>query len=144
MKQSAVEFLVEQIKKDSNLRLRGFDIDGIGNKAKEMEKQQQGYSEEEFLEFSEWVSHNDWVYLPSKGYWVNEEQEELEEKFTTKQLFEQFKNKEEPIQEILENLENQLKKVIKEHPIDVNEDTYWRGVKIGLQTAVEVIKFKVW
>jgi len=49
-----------------------------------------------------------------------------------------------PIQEILENLENQLKKVIKEHPIDVNEDTYWRGVKIGLQTAVEVIKFKVW
>jgi len=93
MKQSAVEFLVEQIKKDSNLRLRGFDIDGIGNKAKEMEKQQQGYSEEEFLEFSEWVSHNDWVYLPSKGYWVNEEQEELEEKFTTKQLFEQFKDK---------------------------------------------------
>jgi len=56
---------------------------------------------------------------------------------------ETFKNKEEPIQEILENLENQLKKVIKEHPIDVNEDNYWRGVKIGLETAVEVIKFKV-
>jgi len=55
-----------------------------------------------------------------------------------------FIKKEEPIQEILENLENQLKKVIKEHPIDVNEDTYWRGVKIGLQTAIEVIKFKVW
>jgi len=55
-----------------------------------------------------------------------------------------FIKKEEPIQEILENLENQLKKVIKEHPIDVNEDTYWRGVKIGLETAVEVIKFKVW
>jgi hypothetical protein len=57
---------------------------------KEIEKQK-GYSEEEFLEFSEWVSHNDWVYLPSKGYWVNEEQEELEQKITTKQLFEQFK-----------------------------------------------------
>ena len=55
----------------------------------------------------------------------------------------QVYNKEEPIQEILENLENQLKKVIKEHPIDVNEDNYWRGVKIGLETAVEVIKFKV-
>jgi hypothetical protein len=40
MKQTAVEFLVEQIKKDSNLRLRGFDIDGIGKQAKEMEKQQ--------------------------------------------------------------------------------------------------------
>lgn len=51
------------------------------------------YSEEEMLEFSEWVSHNDWVYLPSKGYWVNEEQEELEENFTTKELFEQFKKR---------------------------------------------------
>ena len=40
MKQTAVEWLVEQIKKDSNLRLRGFDIDGIGKQAKEMEKQQ--------------------------------------------------------------------------------------------------------
>jgi hypothetical protein len=39
-KQSAVEWLVEQIKEDSNLRLRGFDIDGIGKQAKEMEKQQ--------------------------------------------------------------------------------------------------------
>jgi len=48
--------------------------------------------------------------------------------------------KEEPKQEILENLKNQLKKVIKEHPIDVNEDTYWRGVKIGLETAIEVLK----
>jgi hypothetical protein len=42
------------------------------------------------------------------------------------------------------DLINLVKKVIKEHPIDVNEDTYWRGVKIGLETAVEVIKFKVW
>jgi hypothetical protein len=56
--------------------------------------QQKGmYSEENLIEFSEWVSHNDWVYLPRKSYWVNEEQEELEQKFTTKELFEQFKNK---------------------------------------------------
>jgi hypothetical protein len=40
MNQTAVEYLIEQIKKDSNLRLRGFDIDGIGNQAKEIEKQQ--------------------------------------------------------------------------------------------------------
>jgi hypothetical protein len=56
-------------------------------------QQERRYSEEEFLCFSEWVSSEDWVYLPSKGYWVNEEQEELEQKFTTKQLFEQFKKK---------------------------------------------------
>ena len=48
-KQSAVEWLVEQIKKDSNLRLRGFDIDGIGKQAKEMEEQQRGYSEEDMI-----------------------------------------------------------------------------------------------
>jgi hypothetical protein len=58
-----------------------------------LKRQEKMYSEEEFLEFSEWVSHNDWVYLPSKGYWVNEEQEELEENFTTKELFEQFKKR---------------------------------------------------
>jgi hypothetical protein len=40
MKQTAVEWLVEQIKKDSNVRLRGLDLDEIGNQAKEMEKQQ--------------------------------------------------------------------------------------------------------
>ena len=56
-------------------------------------QQERSYSEAEFLTFSEWVSSKDWVYLPSKGYWVNEEQEELEQKFTTKQLFEQFKKK---------------------------------------------------
>jgi len=60
----------------------------------EIEKEQRGYSEQEMLEFSEWVSHNDWVYLPSKSHWVNEEQEELEENFTTKELFEQFKQQE--------------------------------------------------
>jgi hypothetical protein len=40
IKQTAVEWLVEQIKKDPNLRLRGFDIDGIAEQAKEMEKEQ--------------------------------------------------------------------------------------------------------
>jgi hypothetical protein len=52
MKQSAVEFLLEQIKKDSNLRLRGFDIDRIGNQAKEIEKQQQ---DELAIEFVKWA-----------------------------------------------------------------------------------------
>ena len=39
-KQTAVEWLINQIEKDSNIRLRGFDIDGVGKQAKEMEKQQ--------------------------------------------------------------------------------------------------------
>jgi hypothetical protein len=55
------------------------------------------YSEEDMFEFSQWISHEDWVYLPSKGYWVNEEQEELEQKLSSKEIlnqwFEQFKKK---------------------------------------------------
>lgn len=53
------------------------------------------YSEEDMFEFSQWVSNEDWVYLPSKGYWVNEEQEELEQKLSSKEIldlwFEQYK-----------------------------------------------------
>lgn len=87
MKQTAVEWLQKKYWK----KLSTTEDLIIFQQAKEMEKQQQGYSEEEVEDFSEWVSHNDWVYLPSKGYWVNEEQEELEQRFTTKQLFKQFK-----------------------------------------------------
>ena len=60
-------------------------------------QQKRSYSEEDMFEFSQWISHEDWVYLPSKGYWVNEEQEELEQKLNSKEIlnmwFEQFKKK---------------------------------------------------
>jgi hypothetical protein len=66
-------------------------IDGAKWQAERM------YSEEDMFEFSQWISHEDWVYLPSKGYWVNEEQEELEQKLSSKEIlnqwFEQFKKK---------------------------------------------------
>ena len=39
-KQSSVDWLVEQIKKDINLRLRGFDIDKALVQAKAMHKQE--------------------------------------------------------------------------------------------------------
>jgi len=42
------------------------------------------------------------------------------------------------MESLIENLTEQLQKVIKEHPIEVDNDTYWRGVKIGLETAIEV------
>ncbi len=101
MKQTAVEWLVSELKKYDSAGLKDQSnyviempthiLTELEEEAKEKENEQKGYSEEEFLEFSEWVSHNDWVYLPSKGYWVNEEQEESEQKFTTKQLFKKFK-----------------------------------------------------
>ena len=40
------------------------------------------------------------------------------------------------IQELIENLTEQLDKVVKEHPIEVSYDSYWRGVKIGLETTI--------
>ena len=103
--QTAVEWLVKELNKETSLTSFVADCDdeyksailSIIQQAKEMEKKQiidacgSMYSEKEMLDFSEWLSDNDWVYLPSKGYWVNEEQEELEESFTTKELFEQFK-----------------------------------------------------
>jgi len=42
--------------------------------------------------------------------------------------------------DLIENLTKQLQTVIKEHPIEVKNDTYWRGVKIGLETAIEVAR----
>jgi hypothetical protein len=130
MKQTAVEWLLDQLenqvsddgKQTMSLKVTGF----LREQAKEMEKQQ---IIEHSVELAKLLFSNP---IEKSG----KTPEELVNSY--------FKNKEEPIQEILENLENQLKKVIKEHPIDVNEDNYWRGVKIGLETAVEVIKFKVW
>ena len=79
---------------NSNINALDFEIDSLKREIKLLKhEQERSYSEEEFLEFSEWVSHNDWVYLPSKGYWVNEEQEESEQKFTTKELTKLYKNK---------------------------------------------------
>ena len=40
------------------------------------------------------------------------------------------------MRELIVYLTEQLDKVIKEHPIEVNKDTYWRGVKIGLETTI--------
>ena len=41
---------------------------------------------------------------------------------------------------LIKNLTKQLEEVVKEHPTEVNNDTYWRGVKIGLETSIEVAR----
>jgi predicted HAD superfamily Cof-like phosphohydrolase len=117
---TAVEWLVEQLFKTyNNTTEKKIDNKSIIDQANEMFKQQI---------MDAWKGgQNSFTTINAEKYYK-----------------EQFKNKEEPIQEILENLENQLKKVIKENPIYVNKDTYWRGVKNGLKVAIEVIKFKVW
>jgi hypothetical protein len=42
------------------------------------------------------------------------------------------------MEKLIKNLTKQLEKVVREHPTEVENDTYWRGVKIGLETAIEV------
>ena len=89
-----IDTLTKWQQQNSNVNALHFEIDSLKREIKVLKHQQErSYSEEDLIEFSEWVSHNDWVYLPRKNYWVNEEQEELEQKFTTKKLFEKFKNK---------------------------------------------------
>jgi hypothetical protein len=61
-KQSSVEWLVEQIKKDINLRLRGFDIDKALEQAKKMHKTEHfntwwhGISENEPITFDQYYN----------------------------------------------------------------------------------------
>lgn len=66
----------------------GEDLDAVieAELAKAQEK-----SDEDMIEFGQWVSHNDWVYLPSKKYWVNEEQEEMEQKLSSQEILQLFK-----------------------------------------------------
>jgi hypothetical protein len=75
---------------EANLIQKGY-TQGAEDQTKTM------YSTQDMFEFSQWISHNDWVYLASKNYWVNEEQEELEQKLSSKQILklwlEQSKNK---------------------------------------------------
>jgi hypothetical protein len=42
------------------------------------------------------------------------------------------------MERLIKNLTEQLQKVISKNPIEVNNNTYWKGVKIGLETAIEV------
>jgi len=65
-KQTAVDWLVEQIKKDINLRLRGFDIDKALEQAKEMEKQQ---IIEGFKKGLEYWNGDEWKLIDIKQYY---------------------------------------------------------------------------
>jgi hypothetical protein len=53
MKQTAVEWFVEQLKINNYI---SDNAHWLIDEAKEMEKEQQGYSEEEVLKFSEWFA----------------------------------------------------------------------------------------
>ena len=77
MKQSAVEFLEEKFN-NNNAQFINWSEDYF-NEAKEIEKQQRGYSEEEVLKFGQWLSEFNNL--------------DNESEYVIKELLEQFKNK---------------------------------------------------
>ena len=89
-KQTAVEWLLNQIKKD----IIGIEYDYADefNQAKEMEKEQQGYSEEDMIEFAEFVAT-----YPDKNKNINGQILHSKSKYDgaerTIDLLEQFKKK---------------------------------------------------
>jgi hypothetical protein len=82
MKQTAVEWLYDRF------LFAGYAVNSEWKEqAKEMEKEQQGYSE--VIEFAEWIRIKDFQ-TTSKDNWIG-----LDMKYyTTKELFEIFKTKE--------------------------------------------------
>ena len=86
----------EGIELSKGSQLVSLDLSINQEKVLVIKQQERSYGKGDMFDFSQWISHNDWVYLPSKDYWVNEEQEELEQKLSSEQileLFEQSKKK---------------------------------------------------
>jgi hypothetical protein len=82
MKQTAVEWLVEKVLQTNHLK--AIFEDEI-NQAKEMEKQQQGYSDEEVLSILEFITDN--TIETNNGWQMNGVV------YSNKEILQQFKNK---------------------------------------------------
>jgi len=65
MKQTAVEWLIAEISNSVNMPFRHFDE--LKEEAKEMEKQQQGYSEENMTEYAMYILKNN-VITPKEWF----------------------------------------------------------------------------
>jgi len=89
-KQTAVEWLIDQLTPSISLQQK--HIDELKNQAKEMEKEQQGYSEEDMIEFAEFVAT-----YPDKNKNINGQILHAKSKYDgserTVDLLEQFKKK---------------------------------------------------
>jgi hypothetical protein len=48
------------------------------------------YAKQQSIEFGKWATLNDWTYLKSKDYWVNEEEEENDTTYTNEQVYNLF------------------------------------------------------
>jgi len=90
---TAVDFLIEEIKADALVCVKSIEEwNQVFRQAKEIEKQQQGYSEEDMIEFAEFVAT-----YPDKNKNVNGQilhaKSKYDEAERTIDLLEQFKRK---------------------------------------------------
>ena len=104
MKQTAVDLLIEQIKskadslststKESRI-VKGIYVDCLcmAREVKEIEKEQQGYSEEEVVEFANWKDINCFQVMGSNHLFYIRGCKTYDEGYTNKELFETFKIK---------------------------------------------------
>jgi hypothetical protein len=94
MKQTAVEFLHSEYKRifgDTMVDIQiGFKISDVFKQAKEMEKQQQDYNEEDMVKFVSFVGKN---YIKAKGFYYMKGDFEKKHKVSIHQILEQFKKK---------------------------------------------------
>ena len=90
---TAVELLIEQIslkEKTNETFLLPTIKNNIFEQAKELEKQQQGYSEEDMTKFISFVGKN---YIKAKGFYYMKGDFEKKHKVSIHQILEQFKKK---------------------------------------------------
>jgi hypothetical protein len=88
---------IEQAESGHNMRMEfglGFER-GYKNAFEHSQLSVNQYAQQQSIAFAEWVTHNDWVYLPSKNIWLNEEQEEKLQPLTGEQLYNLFINSQE-------------------------------------------------
>jgi len=93
MKQTAVEWLENEIFRSYKFLLQKVDCTRLEEsikQAKEMEKEQQGYSEEDMVKFVSFVGKN---YIKAKGFYYMKGDFEKKHKVSIHQILEQFKNK---------------------------------------------------
>ena len=86
MEQTAVEWLVKKYFEDYNVLISELEF----QQAKEMEKQQQGYSEEEVVELLQWLTDDNSIYSIMYGH-KKYRFSTNDKDFTSKEILKQFK-----------------------------------------------------
>jgi hypothetical protein len=94
------DFTEEELFMNKGLAMVPIPVDNIqflGSKVKELLREYAKIkSRERAIAMSQWATHNDWLYIPSKDCWVNEEEEERDTRLTNDQFFNLYLKSKQP------------------------------------------------